>query len=799
MSLGTRLGRAWHSVAVDEAHEMCINKDCKTSIVRPTPDYISRVANYIPLRTKCLQNLRNQIFPEENDHKADTTPTSFLTTNANDRKTATNVRAQISAIKSAGLLKIVESNRGLINPFSKKKATHEQEHDLSSFRDIGTAEFEKYISYYVLRQASIPLRRRKRRLATFSQRKPSKRQMSQLERDRKLVQKCLHKKLKWCKQTKKPVETLAEQYIPLPLAIASSDGSPLKGQKSYSTKAIETRYKESSPPVILNGLPQGWKPECSILEGMFIINTTPLGTHRTLTDYAQFLIRRFILPQFSKGSKEVHVIFDNPGRLQHTPKYFERLRRDAIAPVATGHTCDEFHSHKIIPPKWRENVLNCRLCKRNLVCFLTQYFLHNVTRHLRQDNIFLVAGGFEGDIQDTAWFVSYGSRPQPNPAYTSNAEEADTRLWMHVKRTNASKILVLSPDTDIYNIGLPLQHKSGKDIVIQLSPFNSKELKYLHLSTFVTVLQNDPDLSAIPSQLIPQIFQTIFVATGCDYISFFSGIGKATFLRYFYQHAEFISSGKDNLPGTLADVDIEGNKINSGFLAFLRLVGTVYFKKHSSGFSTTPDKHFNKFSNPNPLQQHCIWLDDIRQTIWDRVQFESEMIPSTEALYRHWRRTCWVLDMWKKADNNHMVLQPLANFGWKVTDESLTFDWDSESNMDAVRQRVIQLLKGCKCKTGCTTSRCGCRKKNKECSEGCECTNCSNTQSNTHTIIDNSEDTLMELSLEENFTENREQFLDEVDEIMDYVFGEYPLSEEHESSEVEDNSELSEDNSEYFD
>ena len=50
------------------------------------------------------------IFPEKNDHKADTTPTPFLTTNANDKKTATNVRAQISAIKSAGLLKIVESN-----------------------------------------------------------------------------------------------------------------------------------------------------------------------------------------------------------------------------------------------------------------------------------------------------------------------------------------------------------------------------------------------------------------------------------------------------------------------------------------------------------------------------------------------------------------------------------------------------------------------------------------------------------------------------------------------------------------
>ena len=145
----------------------------------------------------------------------------------------------------------------------------------------------------------------------------------------------------------------------------------------------------------------------------------------------------------------------------------------------------------------------------------------------------------------------------------------------------------------------------------------------------------------------------------------------------------------------VTDVDIEGNKITSGFLAFLRLVGTVYSQNILQAF---PDRHFNKFTDPNPLQQHCSWLDDIRQTIWDRIQFEIETIPSTEALYRHWRRTCWVLDMWKKANNNHMVLHPHANFGWKVTDESLTFD--SESNMEAVRQRVIQLLKGCKCKTG---------------------------------------------------------------------------------------------------
>ena len=70
----------------------------------------------------------------------------------------------------------------------------------------------------------------------------------------------------------------------------------------------------------------------------------------------------------------------------------------------------------------------------------------------------------------------------------------------------------------------------------------------------------------------------------------------------------------------------------------------------------------------------------------------------------------------------------------------------------------------------------------------------------------------MELSLEENFIENREQLLnEEVDDIMDYIFGDYQFSEEHddssevdESSEVEDKSEAEdngdvENNREYLD
>ena len=123
----------------------------------------------------------------------------------------------------------------------------------------------------------------------------------------------------------------------------------------------------------------------------------------------------------------------------------------------------------------------------------------------------------------------------------------------------------------------------------------TKELKYLDLTAFLEVLRNDPDLSSIPAVNIPQIFQSLFVSTGCDYISFFSEMGKASFYRYFYQHAEFISSG-NSFPGTLADTGLTNNQFETGFLAFLRLVVSVYFKKHKSGFSqSTPRSHYSTF------------------------------------------------------------------------------------------------------------------------------------------------------------------------------------------------------------
>lgn len=53
----------WHAVALDECHKMCINKDAKLAIVRPSPQHMEHLSNYLPFRAKCLNNLKDQLFP----------------------------------------------------------------------------------------------------------------------------------------------------------------------------------------------------------------------------------------------------------------------------------------------------------------------------------------------------------------------------------------------------------------------------------------------------------------------------------------------------------------------------------------------------------------------------------------------------------------------------------------------------------------------------------------------------------------------------------------------------------------
>ena len=180
-----------------------------------------------------------------------------------------------------------------------------------------------------------------------------------------------------------------------------------------------------------------------------------------------------------------------------------------------------------------------------------------------------------------------------------------------------------------------------------------------------------------------------------------------------------------------------------------------------------PPTHFLQFAHADPSVQHKQWINDIRQNIADRTTFDTNMVPSTDALYLHWKRACWVLSMWGQADRNTMVLEPITENGWRLECTNLCVVWDTEENMQTVRERVCLLLKGCKCVTGCKNRVCGCKKKQSKCTEGCQCINCENQDSQ-----EGESDELASVALEEELHSSGNVHLneDEEDEFAEFVF-----------------------------
>ena len=91
------------------------------------------------------------------------------------------------------------------------------------------------------------------------------------------------------------------------------------------------------------------------------------------------------------------------------------------------------------------------------------------------------------------------------------------RIWKHAFETQATRMLIYSPDTDIYNIGLPLLSEiPNKDVIVQYNVLHSPICSYLHINNLIKALELDPDLASLPHYHLPKIFQMLFICSGCD-------------------------------------------------------------------------------------------------------------------------------------------------------------------------------------------------------------------------------------------------------------------------------------------
>ncbi len=78
----------------------------------------------------------------------------------------------------------------------------------------------------------------------------------------------------------------------------------------------------------------------------------------------------------------------------------------------------------------------------------------------------ILAGCFQGETINEAYTVTSISKESISNL-KSDAEEADTRVWLHALKSGGIRKLICSPDTDVFHIGLPLVDSTMK-VITQL-------------------------------------------------------------------------------------------------------------------------------------------------------------------------------------------------------------------------------------------------------------------------------------------------------------------------------------------
>lgn len=162
----------------------------------------------------------------------------------------------------------IVSNRGVVNVFSGKQATAEQQHDLLNARNMGDQHYENYVTHHILQEPSTNPPLRKRRLVTMAPPKTTKTKISQKEKEQRDTNKYLRRRLAWCNRTGQQYDEGEEQYSLFPRALADPDGNPNKGTKSNWTEKLRSRYNVPNTTPFVPSPP--WIPQVAIVDAMHV-------------------------------------------------------------------------------------------------------------------------------------------------------------------------------------------------------------------------------------------------------------------------------------------------------------------------------------------------------------------------------------------------------------------------------------------------------------------------------------------------------------------------------------------------
>lgn len=265
----------------------------------------------------------------------------------------------------------------------------------------------------------------------------------------------------------------------------------------------------------------------------------------------------------------------------------------------------------------------------------------------------------------------------------SDHEEADSKMLVYCKymlQHPLRRLIVSSPDTDVLVICCyhmtcclsSLHHfwfKTGSGQKQRFLPIHDVNTK----------------LGGTITKMLPA-FHSI---TGCDSVSSFSGIGKRTAFNVLKQKKEQLLDLLDFGDSPVLDVQSEYTQ------ACILFVCSLY------------NKCGDRYD-----------IDTIRYKCFTQKNKSPEKLPPTlDALVHHLKRACYQAFIWKNACQPKLSLPSPVDNGWCLDDGNFTPKYMSSQ---PVPKSTIELI-CCKCKKGCKTAACSCRRSSLVCTDVCQC------------------------------------------------------------------------------
>ena len=437
---------------------------------------------------------------------------------------------------------------------------------------------------------------------------------------------------------------------------------PLSLAKSDSS--LHSTDKASLLHILEEGQVQNRPPKhdgksCTIIDAMALVQAIGRPKEaKTFGDLSDTIVMN-IFKNF-EFSTRVYVIFDtyNPTSIKEATRQKRAAAAKSIRRIVEGPSVP-------LPVRW-ESFISSSENKQNFASFLSREIICPSKKLPPRYECFVAGGVADGMDAESSKLGKLSHM-------ASNQEEADTRIVLHAADATSKgfqNIVIRSQDTDVLVLLVHHSSKSARNIWMKVG--TSKKVRFI-------------SVRGIMQSIGPQACQALpgfHAITGCDTTSQFSGIGKKAAWRVF-----------ESCP------------------TLLRMLG-----KESLTERVVADAESFVVRLYAPTKYQHLKVNELRTKLLHAKNPE-KLPPTHDAPLFHIKRSHFQTLIWRKALVAKPKLPSILDYGWIYENGQVK---PKLMSAEPVPSACIQLLT-CGCQSGCTSSRCTCRRNNLSCIAACKC------------------------------------------------------------------------------